>query len=157
MKKLNLVHRGKCRGFFVNFLRPFSLAIKGRKLGGHFGPEKKYLPPPPKNSPIRRRHPPGPSAPPGPPPSWDFQSKSDPPPPPGTSDSPFPLPDQKKMKKHPKRPPRKCANNFAKVSPHFSPISCKNFARTSLWGIAGTRHIGKLSSQLRSISLPLGN
>ena len=33
----------------------------------------------------------------------------------------------------------KSAKNFAKISPHFSPISSKNFARTSLWGVAGTR------------------
>ena len=38
---------------------------KSEFLGGHFGPEKKYLaPPPPPNSQIRCRHPPGPSAPP---------------------------------------------------------------------------------------------
>ena len=35
---------------------------------------------------------------------------------------------------------RKSAKNFAKLSPHFSPSSCKNFARTSLWGIAGTMY-----------------
>ena len=61
VKKLNLVHRGKCRGFFVKF--PFSLEIEGRKSAKH----------------------------------------------------------------------------FANISPHFSPISSKNFARTSLWGVAGTR------------------
>ena len=41
-------------------------------LGGHFGPEKKYLAPRAPNAPIRRRHPPGPS-PSWRPPSWDFQ------------------------------------------------------------------------------------
>ena len=34
---------------------------------------------------------------------------------------------------------RKSAKHFAKISPHFSPTSSKNFARTSLWGIAGTK------------------
>ena len=33
---------------------------------------------------------------------------------------------------------RKSAKDFAKISPHFSPSSSKHFARTSLWGIAGT-------------------
>ena len=30
-KKLYLVHCGKCRGFFANFLRPFSLEVEGPK------------------------------------------------------------------------------------------------------------------------------
>ena len=30
---------------------------------------------------------------------------------------------------------RKSAKNFAKISPHSSPVSCKDFARISLWGI----------------------
>ena len=72
------------------------------RLGGRFGPEKKYLappPPPPKkfrNSPQTpsRRHPLLEI----PPPSWDFQQKRSPPPP-GASDSPFPLPERKKKLK----------------------------------------------------------
>ena len=32
----------------------------------------------------------------------------------------------------------KICEKFAKISRHFSPISCKIFGRTSLWGIAGT-------------------
>ena len=32
MKKLNLVHRGKCRGFFVNFLRHFPWKLKDENL-----------------------------------------------------------------------------------------------------------------------------
>ena len=32
---------------------------------------------------------------------------------------------------------RKSAKHFAKILPHFSPISYKNLARTSLWGIVG--------------------
>ena len=65
-------------------------------LGGHFGPEKKYLAPPP--SPIRCRHPPGHSAPPllETPPLLGFSIKNRPPPPPGASDSPFRLPEPKK-------------------------------------------------------------
>ena len=36
--------------------------------------------------------------------------------------------------------PRKLKDeNLRNNSPHFSPISCKMFARTSLWGIAGTK------------------
>ena len=67
-------------------------------LGGHFGPESKYLDPPPKDSQLRRRHPPGPS------PSWNptppgiFNKNRSAPPPPGASDSPFPLPEQNKLK-----------------------------------------------------------
>ena len=86
-------------------------------LGGRFGPEKKNLapPPPPKfpNSPQAPSRPLGPSPswnhpplPGTPPPSWVFQKKSDPPPPPGASDSPFPLPEQRKNKKDPGYPPR---------------------------------------------------
>ena len=51
-----------------------------------------------KNSPTRRRHPPGPSRP-SPPPLLGFSVKNQSPPPPrGASDSPFPLPEQKKIK-----------------------------------------------------------
>ena len=39
---------------------------------------------------------------------------------------------------------QKSSKNFAKISPHFSPISSKNFARTSLWGIAGTTNVKNL-------------
>ena len=42
---------------------------------------------------------------------------------------------------------RKTAKNFAKISPHFSPISSKIFARTSLWGIAGTSRSHKTKTQ----------
>ena len=73
------------------------------KLGGHFGPEKKYL-----------AHPPGPLAPPPspgdpPPPPGIFQQKTDHPPSlsPRTPPSP-PL----SRKKNPKRPPRKRSENL---------------------------------------------
>ena len=36
---------------------------------------------------------------------------------------------------------------FAKISRHFSPISCKNFARISLWEIAGTTFLRFSSTQ----------
>ena len=72
-----------------------------------FRPKKKYLAPPPANSPIHRRHLPGPlgpSRPGGPPPPGIFNSKLIDPSP-VSSNSPFPLPEQKKNKKYPKRPP----------------------------------------------------
>ena len=34
-----------------------------------------------------------------------------------------------------------CEKTIAKISLHFSLISCKSFARTSLWGIAGAIYI----------------
>ena len=37
---------------------------------------------------------------------------------------------------------RKSAKMFANILPRFSPISCKYFTRTSLWGIAGTKECG---------------
>ena len=73
-------------------------------LGGHFGPEKKYLaPPPPKfpNSPQTPSRPLGPSRPGTPPPPGIFnknQPTKPPPPPPGASNYLFPLPEQKKRK-----------------------------------------------------------
>ena len=54
---------------------------------------KKIFSPPPKK--IPQFHPPGPSAP----------SSPGSPPTPGASNSPFPLPEQKKQKNYPKRPP----------------------------------------------------
>ena len=66
-------------------------------LGGHFGPEKKYLVPPPQNSPqtpSRLRF---------------FVDNTLPRPPPRT---PPPLPRAEKIKKYPKRPPRvNCLEN----------------------------------------------
>ena len=60
---------------------------------------------PPKTSPIRRRHPASPSTSWRPPPlSWNFRWKRSHTPS-GPSDSPFPLPDQKKDLKYLKRPP----------------------------------------------------
>ena len=89
-----------------------------QSLGGHFGPERKYLALPPQNSPIHRRHPPGPSAPrpllaaPAPPPGiFNKKTRSTP----SASDSPSPSPSRKK-KKYPKRPPRsaiRCVASFA--------------------------------------------
>ena len=75
------------------------LVFKGIFSWWTFRPRKKIFSPPPPNSPIRRRHPPGPSAPlpPGDPPPGIFKKKINPPPP-GASDSPFPLPEQKKIK-----------------------------------------------------------
>ena len=77
-----------------------------KMLGGHFGPEKKYLtPPPPKFAadPL-----PGPLAHPPPferpPLCLDFQLKPTTPPLPVAPDFHFPSPKQKK--KYPKRPPR---------------------------------------------------
>ena len=98
------------------------------KLGGHFGPEKKYLAPPPPNSQIRCRHLPAPRPLPfwRPPPSWDFHKKIEPPPPPGASDSPFRLPEQKKIKKYPKRPPSKRFKDTWRTSDY------------TLWVILGT-------------------
>ena len=60
---------------------------------------KRIFSPPPPNSPICRRHPPATSAPPPPrhPPCGIFNKQSRPPPP-GASNSPFPLPEQKKIK-----------------------------------------------------------
>ena len=73
---------------------------------------------------ITSRHPPGPSPPPHPwkppPPSWDFQLKTELPPP-GASDSPFPLPEQKK--KNPKRPPSKFLKSLESLN---SPKSLEN-------------------------------
>ena len=65
-----------------------------------FQPQKKIFCPPP---PIPRKHPPGPSPPPPSParetpPLLGFSIKSRARPPPGASDSPFPSPEQKKMK-----------------------------------------------------------
>ena len=77
-------------------------------LGGRFDPEKN-LAPPKKKFHIRRRHPPSPSAPPAPGnhPPPGFLNKNPIPPLPGASD-PLPLPEQKKNKKYPKRPPSCC-------------------------------------------------
>ena len=65
-------------------------------LGGHFGPEKKYLAPPQLIPHFAADTLPGLSAPPlpGDPPFWDFQEKPNLPPP-GASDSPFPSPSRK--------------------------------------------------------------
>ena len=66
-----------------------------------FGLRKKLFSPPPSKSPIRRRHPPDPSAPSreSPPLSGIFNKNSTTPPPlPVASDSPFRLPEQKKIK-----------------------------------------------------------
>ena len=67
-----------------------------KKTWWTFRPRKKIFSPPPPNSPMCCRHPPGPSAPPvrETPPLGTFNS----PPPPRTADSPFPLPEQKKIK-----------------------------------------------------------
>ena len=67
-------------------------------LGGHFGPEKKYLVPPPKlpKSAQTPSRPLGPSW--RPPPLVGFSIKNLPPPLPAPSDSPFPVPQQKKIK-----------------------------------------------------------
>ena len=89
----------------ASFLYPFSYAPLGEGghifgLGGHFGPEKKYLalPAPQKtrvpNLPQTPIRPLGPSSP-GDPPRGIF-NKIPIPPPPGASDSPFSLPEQKK-------------------------------------------------------------
>ena len=70
------------------------------QLGGHFGPEKKYLaPPPPKfpNSLQTPSRPLGPS-PRTPPPLLGFSIKTKPPPPLGDMESPLPFPEQKNKK-----------------------------------------------------------
>ena len=70
--------------------------------------KKKKLPPPPSPIPhfaantLPAPHPP----PPGDPPFLGFSIKPNTPSSAGASDSPFPLPEQKKNKKYPKRPPR---------------------------------------------------
>ena len=70
------------------------------RLGGDFGPEKKYLAPPPHPNSPQTPSRPAPRLPPPTretPPPGIFHKKS-PPPPPGASHSPFPSPEQKKIK-----------------------------------------------------------
>ena len=45
VKKLNLVDRGKCRGFFVKFFAPFSLEIEGRKSAKNFAKVSQHFSP----------------------------------------------------------------------------------------------------------------
>ena len=76
------------------------LAMLRHQLGGHFGPEKKNLAPPPQKIPkfaAGTLPAPRPSRPSPPPPPGIFNQKPIPHPP-GASDSPFPLPEQKKIK-----------------------------------------------------------
>ena len=83
--------------FIVN-----TLGTQRESLGGHFGPEKKYLAPPPKFP----KSPQTPSRPLGPSPSWrtppppGIFDKNRTPPPPDASDSPLPLPEQKRPPKN---------------------------------------------------------
>ena len=81
---------------------------RNTKLGGHFGPEQKYLAPPPPQLPCR--HPPGPlRSPPArgrPPPPVIF-NKNRPAPPSLSPRTPPSPPPSRKNKKYPKRPPSK--------------------------------------------------
>ena len=79
-------------------------------LGGHFGPEKKYLDHPPQIPPMCCRPPSRPLGPsrPGDPPPWDFQLKIRPPPTPQNRGLPIPPPRAEKNKKYPKCPPSWC-------------------------------------------------
>ena len=74
--------------------------VSENRLGGRFGPEKKYLAPPPKKNPqVSADTLPAPPPPRNtPPPPVGFSIKKRPPPSPGASDSPFPLPEQKNKK-----------------------------------------------------------
>ena len=91
------------------FSPPNQILRKIKYLGGRLGPEKKYLaPPPPKKFPKSLQTTlPAPPPPGKPPPSHPGIFNKKPPPLPScASDSPFPLPEQKKIQKYPIRPPR---------------------------------------------------
>ena len=99
LKMTQWAPRREIHKFFANF-----------KLGGHLGPEEKYLapPPPPQFPKFSADTLPAPSHPRGrPPPLLGFSMKKTDPPLPVAPDSPFPSPEQKKNKKYPKRPPSK--------------------------------------------------
>ena len=105
------------------------------KLGGRFGPEKKYLGAPPPQ--IPRRHPPAPLVPllKPPPPLLGFSIKMDPPPS-WRLGLPLPPPRAEKNKKYPKRPPSKSlrlqiANCKSQLLPQVSQEHCRNIAEKS--------------------------
>ena len=84
---------------------PSLLNFKRQFLGGHFGPEKKYLAPPLSPQTFPRRPSPSRASSSDPPPSLTFYKKPAPRPPPRRPPPP-PRPGTEKNKKYPKRPPR---------------------------------------------------